>query len=72
MTSQFLDGYREWHVVTHGLLDDLHREYDNTVLLVTHNELAAAFCDRILMLRDGQFVKELRTGRARTALRGEP
>jgi len=54
------------------LLDDLHREYDNTVLLVTHNELAAAFCDRILMLRDGQFVKELRTGRARTALRGEP
>ncbi len=45
------------------LLDDLHREYNNTILLVTHNDLAAAFCDRILTLRDGQFVKETRTGR---------
>lgn len=45
------------------LLDDLHREFNNTILLVTHNDLAAAFCDRILMLRDGQFVKETHTGR---------
>jgi len=45
------------------LLDDLHREYNNTILLVTHNDLAAEFCDRILTLRDGQFVKETRTGR---------
>ncbi len=45
------------------LLDDLHREFNATVLLVTHNDLAAAFCDRILTLRDGQFVKEVRTGR---------
>jgi putative ABC transport system ATP-binding protein len=45
------------------LLDDLHREYNNTILLVTHNDLAAAFCDRILTLRDGQFVKEAHTGR---------
>jgi putative ABC transport system ATP-binding protein len=45
------------------LLDDLHREYNNTILLVTHNDLAAAFCDRILTLRDGQFVKETHTGR---------
>jgi putative ABC transport system ATP-binding protein len=54
-----------------GLLDDLHREYNNTVLLVTHNDLAAAFCDRILTMRDGQFVKEERTGRAATAPAGE-
>ena len=46
------------------LLDDLHREYNNTILLVTHNDLAAAFCDRILTLRDGQFVKETHTGRS--------
>ncbi|HET6144239.1 MAG TPA: ABC transporter ATP-binding protein [Candidatus Acidoferrales bacterium] len=45
------------------LLDDLHREYNNTILLVTHNDLAAAFCDRILTLRDGEFVKETHTGR---------
>jgi putative ABC transport system ATP-binding protein len=49
------------------LLDDLHREYNNTVLLVTHNDLAAAFCDRILTLHDGQFVKEVRTGRTGAA-----
>jgi putative ABC transport system ATP-binding protein len=53
------------------LLDDLHREYNNTILLVTHNDLAAAFCDRILTLRDGQFVKEVRTGRTATAPAGE-
>ena len=45
------------------LLDDLHREFNNTILLVTHNDLAAAFCDRILTLRDGQFVKEVRAAR---------
>jgi putative ABC transport system ATP-binding protein len=49
------------------LLDDLHREFNNTILLVTHNDLAAAFCDRILTLRDGQFVKEVHTGRVGTA-----
>jgi putative ABC transport system ATP-binding protein len=45
------------------LLDDLHSEFNNTILLVTHNDLAAAFCDRVLTLRDGRFVKEVRTGR---------
>jgi putative ABC transport system ATP-binding protein len=36
-----------------SLLDELHREYDTTVLLVTHNALAAAHCDRIVTLLDG-------------------
>ncbi len=53
------------------LLDDLHGEYNNTILLVTHNDLAAAFCDRVLTLRDGQFVKERRTGRAGNGRVGE-
>ena len=53
------------------LLDDLHCEYNTTILLVTHNDLAAAFCDRILTLRDGQFVKEMRTGRTGAAPAGE-
>jgi len=48
------------------LLDDLHGEFNNTILLVTHNDNAAAFCDRVLTLRDGQFVKEARTGRVGT------
>src|SRR5580700_4241837 len=54
------------------LLDDLHREFNTTVLLVTHNDLAAAFCDRVLTLRDGQFVREVRTGRTGTESAGEP
>ena len=53
------------------LLDDLHCEFNNTILLVTHNDLAAAFCDRILTLRDGQFVKEVRTGRTGNPAAGE-
>ena len=53
------------------LLDDLHREFNITVLLVTHNDLAAAFCDRILTLRDGQFVREVHTGRTGAPAAGE-
>jgi putative ABC transport system ATP-binding protein len=53
------------------LLDDLHREFNTTVLLVTHNDLAAAFCDRVLTLRDGQFVREVRTGRIGTVPAGD-
>ena len=53
------------------LLDDLHREFNNTILLVTHNDLAAAFCDRILTLRDGRFVKEVRAARTVPARAGE-
>jgi putative ABC transport system ATP-binding protein len=40
------------------LLDDLHREFNTTMLLVTHNEEAAWHCDKILRLRDGSIVKE--------------
>ncbi|MBK9315259.1 MAG: ABC transporter ATP-binding protein [Acidobacteria bacterium] len=39
-----------------ALLDDLHRELNTTMLMVTHNEEAAAHCDRILRLRDGRVV----------------
>ena len=42
------------------LLNDLHSEYHTTILLVTHNELAAEHYERILAMRDGQIVKEER------------
>ena len=41
-----------------NLLDDLHAEFQTTVVLVTHNEEAAAHCDRILRLRDGNIVNQ--------------
>ncbi len=47
------------------LLDDLHTEYNCTILLVTHNELAAHHCDRILTLRDGCIVHEQRAAPGR-------
>ncbi len=51
-----LDSHTGEEILT--LLDNLHREYNTTVLMVTHNEEAAAYCDRILRLRDGRVVKE--------------
>jgi putative ABC transport system ATP-binding protein len=42
------------------LLDDLNRQLGTTILLVTHNEAAAAHCDRVLTLSDGCIVKEER------------
>ncbi|MFZ4985254.1 MAG: ABC transporter ATP-binding protein [Blastocatellia bacterium] len=46
------------------LLDGLHGQLGTTMLLVTHNEEAARFCDRILRLRDGHVVREERVRRA--------
>jgi putative ABC transport system ATP-binding protein len=41
-----------------ALLDELHREFQITILLVTHNPLAAAHCDHTLMMRDGRVVSD--------------
>ena len=41
-----------------NLLDDIHREFNSTILLVTHNIGAAEHCDKILTLRDGGIVKQ--------------
>lgn len=40
------------------LLEQLHREFNSTLLLVTHNEVAAQRCDRILTIRDGAIIGE--------------
>jgi len=49
-----LDSHTGEEILT--LLDDLHRELNTTVVLVTHNKEAAAHCDRILRLRDGRII----------------
>jgi putative ABC transport system ATP-binding protein len=46
------------------LLDDLQQEYQSTLLMVTHNAEAAAFCNRIVRLHDGQIVEDVASGRA--------
>lgn len=44
------------------LIDDLHGEYNTTIVLVTHNEEAALHCDRIVRLRDGRIQKQESVG----------
>jgi putative ABC transport system ATP-binding protein len=51
------------------LLDDLHREYNSTLLLVTHNVQAAGHCDRIVSLHDGQIVRDERIERGPAEIR---
>lgn len=41
-----------------ALLDQLHGELNMTIILVTHNALAAAHCDRVVTLSDGRIVKD--------------
>jgi putative ABC transport system ATP-binding protein len=41
-----------------SLLDGLHREFNTTILLVTHNAEAAAHCDRVLTMRDGRIISD--------------
>jgi putative ABC transport system ATP-binding protein len=40
------------------LLEELHRELNSTILLVTHDEYTAASCERILILRDGRVAED--------------
>jgi putative ABC transport system ATP-binding protein len=48
-----------------GLLAETCRERNVTVVLVTHDQRAAAFADRVFALRDGQLIdSELKQGRA--------
>ena len=50
------------------LLDDLLREFKSTLLLVTHNQDAAGFCDRVVTLLDGHVLKEEKFDRPRTVV----
>jgi putative ABC transport system ATP-binding protein len=40
------------------LLDRLHDEFNMTIVLVTHNELAAEHCERRIVLRDGRIERD--------------
>lgn len=41
------------------LMDDLHNEFGTTIVLVTHNDLAAERCERILTLHDGVIASDV-------------
>jgi putative ABC transport system ATP-binding protein len=43
-----------------GLLQDLHRQFGATVVIVTHDATVAAACPRTIRMRDGQVVEDVR------------
>lgn len=36
----------------------MNRKFKTSVLIVTHDSFVASFCDRVLLLKDGGFVRE--------------
>lgn len=49
-----LDSANAEHVLE--LLRKLHREHGQTIVMITHNEHLTSCADRVLQMRDGQFV----------------
>lgn len=41
-----------------GLIGDLNRQFQTTILLVTHDSTVAAACSRVVTLRDGRIVSD--------------
>jgi putative ABC transport system ATP-binding protein len=41
-----------------NLLHDLHARFNTTILMVTHNPLTAAHCNRVLIISDGKLVQD--------------
>jgi len=48
-------------------LQDLNRQDNATILIVTHDALAASYCSRILFLKDGRIWNEIRAGADRAS-----
>lgn len=41
------------------LLSQMNREKNATILMVTHDPIAASYCDRVLFIKDGEFFNEI-------------
>jgi putative ABC transport system ATP-binding protein len=44
------------------LLTYINKEYQATILMVTHDVFAASYCQRIIFIRDGEIYNELYSG----------
>ncbi len=49
------------------LLSKLNKEEQTTMMLVTHDAMAASYCDRVVFIKDGQFYSEVYCGDNRPA-----
>ncbi len=41
------------------LLSSINKERNATIVMVTHDPIAASFCDRVLFIKDGEFFNEI-------------
>ncbi|MEZ2322373.1 bacitracin ABC transporter ATP-binding protein, partial [Bacillus tropicus] len=41
------------------LLTKLNKEQQATMMLVTHDPMAASYCDRVVFIKDGTFYNEI-------------
>ncbi|MGU3443001.1 ABC transporter ATP-binding protein [Bacillus cereus] len=49
------------------LLQRLNKEQEATMMLVTHDPMAASYCDRVIFIKDGEFYNEVYCGESRQA-----
>ncbi|HDR7713911.1 ABC transporter ATP-binding protein [Bacillus cereus] len=47
------------------LLQQLNKEQEATMMLVTHDPIAASYCDRVVFIKDGKLYNELYCGESR-------
>lgn len=38
----------------------VHKQYDTSILMVTHDPFSASYCERVVFLQDGSIIKEIR------------
>lgn len=50
-----------------GLLTTLNREQEATMMLVTHDAMAASYCNRVVFIKDGMLYHEIHCGDNREA-----
>lgn len=50
-----------------GLLAEVNEAEGATVLMVTHDAVAASFCHRVIFIKDGRFYSEMYRGSSRAA-----
>lgn len=49
------------------LMAKLNKEEEATMMLVTHDPLAASYCNRVVFIKDGQFFNEIHCGENRSS-----
>ncbi len=49
-------------------LEEMNKSFDTTIVMVTHDPVAASFAERVIMLKDGQIHTQLyQEGRSKQA-----